>query len=104
MIKRKNKPASTPMTMPAIAPAERPLLETALTPGRAVPEAEAPPAEGVMKGTVAVADPVEVTVVAALTVGRRGSEAGGVGVGAETWMLLLTCSSKLLLEAAHWPA
>lgn len=62
-------PAMTPITIPAIAPPLRPLLLVVeLIPAALLaPEAEA---EGVWKGTVVVAEPVEVTVVSALLVGR----------------------------------
>ena len=55
------------MTIPAICPPLRPLLSVV-----AVMPAVAPPcvALGVMNGTVAVADPVAVTVSMVLLVGR----------------------------------
>ena len=56
----------TPMTIPAIAPPLRPLL---LTDGAAAALVAAA-FVGVWKGTVVVADPVDVTVVATLLVGR----------------------------------
>ncbi len=60
-------PKSTPMTMPAIAPGLRPLLVVV-----AVMPAVAPPTVGLAdwKGTVVVAEPVEVTVWTVLLVGR----------------------------------
>ena len=92
-------PAITPITMPAIAPGLRPLL--------LVVEAVAAPAEadaeGVWKGTVVVADPVEVTVVATLLVGRRGAVFVAVAVViCPRYALLL--SPPCLLLATHWPA
>lgn len=107
MMKRKNKPASTPMTIPAMAPAERPLLlVVAVIAGSEDPEAEAPPAVGVTKGTVVVAEPVDVTVTAALLVGLTNAlavtvEAIAVEVASNVNALLL--SSPLLLLAAHCP-
>ena len=63
--------ARTPMTIPAIAPPLRPLL---LTEGAAAAADEEAPADvGVWKGTVVVADPVVVIVVATLLVGRMNA-------------------------------
>lgn len=62
------------MTMPAMAPPDRPLLLLVGVIPAAPAEAEA--ALGVWKGTVVVAEPVDVTVVAALLVGRRGAVLG----------------------------
>ena len=65
-------PMMTPITMPAIAPGVRPLLLVV----EAMPTVPAPAdavAEADWKGTVVVAEPVEVTVVAALLVGRKGA-------------------------------
>lgn len=101
-MKRKNKPASTPMTIPAIAPAERPLLVVvAVIPGSADPDAEAPPAVGVTNGTVVVAEPVDVTVTAALLVGRTNALAVAVAVFSNVKTLLLSLPALLL--AAHCP-
>ena len=55
------------MTIPAMAPALRPLL--AVEAAAALPTLEAD-ADAVMNGTVVVMEPVEVTVVATLVVGR----------------------------------
>lgn len=62
------------MTIPAIAPPLRPLLAVVEVMPAALfaPEAEA---EGVWNGTVVVAEPVDVTVVAALLVGRMNAVA-----------------------------
>ena len=65
--RRKNIARSTPMTIPAIAPPLRPLLLTAGAAAVLVAAAFV----GVPKGTVVVSDPVVVTVVAALLVGRK---------------------------------
>ena len=57
------------MTIPAMAPPLRPLLAVV----EAVPAALLAPvadADAVMKGTVVVIEPVDVTVVATLVVGR----------------------------------
>ena len=64
--------ARTPMTIPAIAPPLRPLLLTDGAAAAAV--AAADPADvGVWKGTVVVAEPVVVIVVATLLVGRMNA-------------------------------
>ena len=57
------------MTIPAMAPALRPLLAvvTAVPAALLVLEADA---DAVMNGTVVVMEPVDVTVVATLVVGR----------------------------------
>lgn len=59
--KRRSSPARTPMTIPAIAPGLRPLFVVEVIPAALV--APVPEAEGVMKATVVVAEPVDVTVV-----------------------------------------
>ena len=90
------------MTIPAMAPAERPLLDVvAVMPGSEDAEAEAPPGVGVWKGTVVVADPVDVTVVAALLVALTGALAAAVVVDSNVRALLL---APTLLLAAHCPA
>ena len=102
IMKRKNRPASTPITIPAIAPAERPLLlVVAVIPGTEDAEAEAPPAVGVTKGTVVVAEPVDVTVTAALLVGLTNALAVAVVVDSNVNALLLSLPALLL--AAHCP-
>ena len=62
-------PAMTPMTMPAMAPPLRPLLDVEAIPAVALVEV------GVLKGTVVVGEPVEVTVWTVLLVGRMNAEA-----------------------------
>lgn len=59
-----NRAARTPMTIPAIAPGLRPLFVVVedMPAALLAPVAEAE-AEGVIKGTVVVAEPVDVTVV-----------------------------------------
>lgn len=57
------------MTIPAMAPALRPLLAVVAVMPAALLALEAE-ADAVMKGTVVVMDPVDVTVVATLVVGR----------------------------------
>lgn len=57
------------MTIPAMAPALRPLLAVVEAIPAALPVLEAE-ADAVMKGTVVVIEPVDVTVVATLVVGR----------------------------------
>lgn len=62
------------MTIPAIAPGLRPLFVVVeVMPAALV--APVPEAEGVMKATVVVADPVDVTVIWALLVGRMNAVA-----------------------------
>ena len=67
--RRRMMPAITPITIPAIAPPLRPLLLVVEVMPAALPAPDAE-AVGAWKGTVVVAEPVEVTVVAALLVGR----------------------------------
>ena len=57
------------MTIPAMAPPLKPLLEVAAVMPAALLALEAE-ADAVMKGTVVVMEPVVVTVVATLVVGR----------------------------------
>lgn len=57
------------MTIPAMAPALRPLLDVVAVMPAALLALEAG-ADAVMKGTVVVMEPVDVTVVATLVVGR----------------------------------
>lgn len=57
------------MTIPAMAPPLRPLLAVVAVMPAALLALEAE-ADAVMKGTVVVMDPVDVTVVATLVVGR----------------------------------
>ena len=57
------------MTIPAMAPPLKPLLEVAAAMPAALLALEAE-ADAVMKGTVVVMEPVVVTVVATLVVGR----------------------------------
>jgi len=64
-------PAMTPMTIPAIAPALRPLDEEDEVTGNVLPLAVA----AGMKGTVVDAESVEVVVSAPLLVGRMKGEA-----------------------------
>lgn len=63
-------PAMTPMTIPAIAPPERPLLEPDGVMGREEPDAVA----GGMKGWVVVTETVEDAVETPPEVGRSGAE------------------------------
>lgn len=77
-------PAMTPITIPAIAPPLNPLLEDVTAAALPAPEAVA---EGVMKGTVVVAEPVVVTVVAALLVGRMKAVAVEGATGASNELL-----------------
>ena len=60
------------MTIPAMAPALRPLLAVAPVVPAALLALEAD-ADAVWKGTVVVNEPVDVTVVATLVVGRMGA-------------------------------
>ena len=87
--------------MPAIAPALSPLLDEDTA--ASAPPAVAVAGAGVENGTVVVADPVEVTVVAALLVGRSGGAtvAAGVNISPRTDELLASPSPLL---APHWPA
>lgn len=71
------------MTIPAIAPPLRPLLLVVDMPAAAV-VAAAP----VWKGTVVVAEPVDVTVVIALLVGRTAGVLLGATVAAPNMELL----------------
>jgi hypothetical protein len=83
-------PASTPMTIPAMAPPLRPPPEDdAWTPIRELPSVPT----GGMKGTVAVAVPVEMTVTPVLLVGLRG----GFAVAAGNPLLELPSSTHLLV-------
>ena len=91
----------TPITMPAIAPPLRPLLDVVLvTPGSEVPLDEA--VAGVMYGTVVVAEPVSVVVVTPLLVGLMAAvlDAAVVVITLNKELLL----SPLPLLAPHWPA
>ncbi len=67
------------MTIPAIAPALRPLLAVVEVMPAALLALEAE-ADAVMKGTVVVIEPVDVTVVATLVVGRMKLVAVAVAV------------------------
>lgn len=91
----------TPITIPAIAPPLSPLLDVVETPA-ALPAPEAD-ADGVMNGTVVVAEPVDVTVVAALLVGRMNAVAVD-----DVAVVVMEAKYELLspppLLAAHWPA
>lgn len=92
------------MTMPAIAPPLRPLFVVVEATLAAVPLAAAavPVGDGVLNGTVVVAEPVEVTVVATLLVGLSGAAlvvAVVAGVFCSNRELLL--SAPLPLLAAH---
>ena len=113
--KRNNKPARTPMTIPAMAPPLRPLLAVV----EAVPAALlalVADADAVMKGTVVVIEPVDVTVVATLVVDEScvgGSGGGGhyrVQIGtAEPTVSIACCalagiSAILSHSAADGPA
>ena len=60
------------MTIPAMAPALRPLLAVAAVVPAALLALEVD-ADAVWKGTVVVNEPVDVTVVATLVVGRMGA-------------------------------
>ena len=60
------------MTIPAMAPALRPLLDAVAVIPAALLAFEAE-ADAVIKGTVVVMDPVDVTVVATLVVGRMNA-------------------------------
>lgn len=100
MIRSRTMAASTPITIPAIAPALRPLLDVVEAP--AAPAAAVAEAEGVWKGTVVVAEPVDVTVVAALLVGLKGAVFVAAAVVPKSKVVLL--SAPLPLLAAHWPA
>lgn len=90
------------MTIPAMAPGLRPLLDVVeVIPAAALAfEADA---DGVMKGTVVVAEPVDVTVVSALLVGRMNAVAVDVEAS-----VVMEAKYELLspapLLAAHWPA
>ena len=63
-------PAIVPITIPAIAPADRPWLVLAEVIGRVLPDAVA----GAMNGSVVVADTVDVWVETPPLVGRSGAE------------------------------
>jgi len=60
--KRRSSPARTPMTIPAMAPGLKPLFVVVEVMPAAL-LAPVPEAEGVMKATVVVAEPVVVTVI-----------------------------------------
>ena len=74
--RRRRRPASTPMTIPAIAPPLSPvLLGEAETGERALPSV----LTGVWNGSVVVAVPVDVTVTTVAVVGRMNAEFEAVG-------------------------
>lgn len=62
------------MTMPAMAPPERPPLPPSLS----VSPTSAPVATGVSNATVVVGEPVSVTMMRVLEVGRKGTPAAFV--------------------------
>ena len=84
--------------MPAMAPPLSPLVveDTPAAPPAAVVEGAAE--DGVENGTVVVADPVDVTVVAALLVGRKGAVFVAVGVKIAPSIEELLPSPSPLLE------
>lgn len=87
------------MTIPAMAPPLSPLFVVVDTPAAPLAAAAMLVNDGVIKGTVVVAEPVEVTVVATLLVGLNGA-ALVVGVeGCSNRELLLSAALPLL--AAH---
>jgi hypothetical protein len=65
------RPAMTPMTIPAMAPPDRPPELTACAPVRVI---LAPVATGARNGTVVVGDEVAVTITKVLLVGRMAGE------------------------------
>lgn len=70
------------MTIPAICPPLRPLLDVVDCMPAALPPEEVV-GDGVPNGTVVVADPVEVTVAVVAVVGRKyGDPAAGVATDA----------------------
>ena len=91
-------PSSTPMTMPAIAPPDRPLFVLTVMPVTALPSE----ATGVWKGTVVVAVPVEVMVRMVLLVGRTKpvaeAEEGVTGM-----IPGVPAPGVVPPMAAHWP-
>ena len=93
------------MTIPAMAPALRPLLAVVAVVPAALLALEAG-ADAVMKGTVVVIEPVDVTVVATLVVGRMKAVlvAAAVAVVDTTEFRKELLRPLFTLLAAHWPA
>ena len=90
------------MTMPAIAPPDRPLFVLTVMPVTALPSE----ATGVWKGTVVVAVPVEVTVRMVLLVGRTKPVAEAeesVAIGVMGTIPGVPAPGVLPPMAAHWP-
>lgn len=93
------------MTIPAMAPALRPLLAVvAVMPAALL--ALVAEADAVIKGTVVVREPVDVTVVATLVVGRMKAVLVAAAVEAVdvTEFRYELLRSLFPLLAAHWPA